>query len=102
MVIRRVALTIVTALALGSTGLVTGTASAATGGGGSGQFHDPSRVNAAGSCSNDPGVSNTEIKVGAILPQSGPTAASFSDSEKGMRARFDQANSSGELGNRKI
>jgi branched-chain amino acid transport system substrate-binding protein len=98
-----VALTIVAALALGSTGLITGTASAATGGGGgSGQLHNPTRVNAAGSCTNDPGVSDTEIKVGAILPQSGPSAPSFSDSEKGMRARFDLANSSGELGKRKI
>ena len=43
-------------------------------------------------------VSTTEIKVGAILPQSGPSAPSFADTEKGMRARFDLANSSGELG----
>ena len=40
--------------------------------------------------------------MGAILPQSGPSAASFADSENGMKARFDLANSSGELGSRKI
>jgi branched-chain amino acid transport system substrate-binding protein len=103
MVIRRVTLAIVTALALGSTGLISGTASAASGGGGgSGQFQNLKPIKAPSPCTNDPGVSNTEIKVGAILPQSGPSAPSFSDSEKGMRARIDMANSSGELGNRKI
>jgi len=103
MVIRRVTLAIVTALALGSTGLISGTASAASGGGGgSGQFQNLKPIKAPSPCTNDPGVSNTEIKVGAILPQSGPSAPSFSDSEKGMRARVDLANSSGELGNRKI
>jgi branched-chain amino acid transport system substrate-binding protein len=105
MVIRRIALSIALTLGLGTAGFLSGTASAASGGGGSGgsgQFKNLKPVKAPSPCTNDPGVSNTAINVGAILPQSGPSAPSFADSEKGMRARFDLANSSGELGKRKI
>lgn len=53
-------------------------------------------------CVNDPGVTATTIKVGAILPKSGATALSFQDTEAGLKARFDEANKTGELGARKI
>ena len=43
-------------------------------------------------CPNTDGVSAGTIKVGAILPETGPTASSFQASEDGMRARFDLAN----------
>lgn len=105
MVIRRIALSLALALGLGLTGLLSGTASAASGGGGSGgsgQFKNLKPVKAPSPCTNDPGISDTEIKVGAILPQTGPSAVSFAASEDGMRARIDQANASGELGKRKI
>lgn len=105
MVIRRTVLSIALALGLGTTGLLSGTASAASGGGGSGgsgQFKNLKPVKTPSPCTNDPGVSDTEIKVGAILPQTGPSAPSFAASEDGMRARIDQANASGELGKRKI
>jgi branched-chain amino acid transport system substrate-binding protein len=105
MVIRRIALSIALSVTVGTTGFLTGTASAAggsSGGGGGGQFQNLKPVKAPSPCSNDPGVSNTDIKVGAILPQSGPSAPSFADSENGMRARIDMANATNELGSRKI
>jgi branched-chain amino acid transport system substrate-binding protein len=55
-----------------------------------------------GGCKNDPGVSNGEIKVGAILPKSGPQATSFSAALDGMQARVDKANADQETGQRKI
>jgi branched-chain amino acid transport system substrate-binding protein len=55
-----------------------------------------------GSCKNDPGVSDSEIKVGAIVPKSGPSATSFSDALNGIQARVDKANAEQETGNRKI
>jgi ABC-type branched-subunit amino acid transport system substrate-binding protein len=53
-------------------------------------------------CTLDPGVTSSEIKVGVIAPQTGPQAASFSDSLSGIKARIDAANSSGETGSRRI
>ncbi|HSO94920.1 MAG TPA: ABC transporter substrate-binding protein [Acidimicrobiia bacterium] len=105
MVIRRLALSIAVVLGMGAAGFLSGTANAASGGGGSGgsgQFKNLKPVKAPSPCTNDPGVSDSEIKVGAILPQSGPSAPSFAASEDGMRARIDQANATGELGKRKI
>ncbi len=106
MLVRRVALAVTLVVALGATGLV-GTAAAAgsggsSGSGGSGQFKNLKPVKPPSPCTNDPGVSATEIKVGAILPKTGPSAPSFASSEDGMRARFDLANSTNELGPRKI
>jgi branched-chain amino acid transport system substrate-binding protein len=60
------------------------------------------RIEAPNPCVNDPGVSDTTIKVGVLVPQSGPGALSFADTVGGLKARVDLANSSGELGNRKI
>ena len=99
MVSRRIMIAM--ALVLGTTGLASGPAGAASGGG-SGQFSNLKPIKAPSPCTNDPGVSDTQINVGAILPQTGPSAQSFAASEDGMRARFDVANSSGELGKRKI
>jgi branched-chain amino acid transport system substrate-binding protein len=56
----------------------------------------------SGGCKSDPGVSDSEIKVGAIVPQSGPSATSFSDSLNGIQARVDKANADQETGKRKI
>ena len=56
----------------------------------------------SGSCKNDTGVSDSEIKVGVIIPKSGPQATSFSDSLNGIQARFDKANAEGETGKRKL
>src|SRR5918995_255466 len=56
----------------------------------------------SGGCKSDPGVSDTEITVGAIVPQSGPSATSFSDSLNGIQARVDKANADQETGKRKI
>jgi len=60
------------------------------------------RSGAAGSCKNDPGVSDSEIKVGVIIPKSGPQATSFSDALNGIQARFDKANAEQEIGKRKL
>jgi branched-chain amino acid transport system substrate-binding protein len=56
----------------------------------------------SGSCKNDQGVSDNEIKVGVILPKSGPQATSFSDALNGIQARVDKANADQETGKRKI
>jgi branched-chain amino acid transport system substrate-binding protein len=56
----------------------------------------------SGTCKNDSGVSDDEIKVGAILPKSGPQATSFSDALNGIQARFDKANAEQETGKRKV
>jgi branched-chain amino acid transport system substrate-binding protein len=54
-------------------------------------------------CTNDPGVTDSTIKVGVITILSGPQGSSFAPStEDGIRARVDRANNTGELGNRKI
>jgi branched-chain amino acid transport system substrate-binding protein len=60
------------------------------------------RSGGGGSCKNDPGVSDSEIKVGAIVPKSGPQATSFSDALNGIQARIDKANAEQETGRRKI
>jgi branched-chain amino acid transport system substrate-binding protein len=99
MVSRRIVIAV--ALVLGTTGLATAPAGAASGGG-SGKFSNLKPIKAPSPCTNDPGVSDNQINVGAILPQTGPDAQSFAASEDGMRARIDLANSSGELGKRKI
>ncbi len=79
---------------------------AATGGtaasGASGPFANLVHVDAPNPCVLDPGVSDSEIKIGVIAPLTGPQAASFSDSVNGIKARIAKANSSGEAGSRKI
>ncbi len=66
------------------------------------QFANLTHVAAPTDCSNVPGVSPTEIRVGGIIPETGPEAVSFQSAEDGIKARFQAANDSGELGNRKL
>lgn len=56
----------------------------------------------AAPCPAEPGVTANEIKIGSIIPTSGPSAASFSVSRDGLAARIAKANAEGELGTRKI
>ncbi|MGH9025218.1 MAG: ABC transporter substrate-binding protein [Acidimicrobiia bacterium] len=65
-------------------------------------FADLERVEAPSPCTNDPGVSDDTITVGAIMAKSGAAAQSFSRAEDGMRARFELANTTGELGDRTL
>ena len=54
-------------------------------------------------CKNDTGVTDSTIKVGVITILSGPQGSSFAPgTEDGIRARFDRANNTGELGTRKV
>ncbi len=55
----------------------------------------------AGSCKADPGISDTEIKIGAIVSTSGAGAQVAAELD-GMKARMLKANEEGELGKRKI
>ena len=66
------------------------------------QFANLQKIAPPNPCVNDPGITDSEIKVGLIAPQTGPQAASFSDAINGFKARVDKANSSGELGSRKV
>ena len=66
------------------------------------QFADLERVAEPDPCEADPGVSDTEIKVGTIAIESGPSALSFAPALEGIRARIEKANQEGELGNRTI
>lgn len=56
----------------------------------------------AAPCPAEPGITANEIKIGSIIPTSGPSAASFSVSRDGLAARIAKANAEGELGARKI
>ncbi len=53
-------------------------------------------------CPATPGVSDSEIKIGVILTETGPLATGSLPSLDGFQAYVDQANKSGELGKRKI
>jgi branched-chain amino acid transport system substrate-binding protein len=88
-------------LAAASTGLLTsGTAGAADDS--STQFDNLKPIKAPSPCKNDSGVDDSTIKVGAIVPQSGPFALFYADALKGTQARIAKANDEGELGKRKI
>ena len=56
---------------------------------------------AAKSCKTDPGVTDTEIKLGSIVSTSG-AGAEVADALPGMQARIAMANETNELGKRKI
>ncbi len=79
--------------------LATGTAGAADSGT---QFDDLKPIKAPSPCKNDPGVSADTIKVGAIVPTSGPLALFYGDILNGIKARVAKANAENELGKRKI
>jgi branched-chain amino acid transport system substrate-binding protein len=76
--------------------------STASGTSGSEAFADLKHVDEPSRCVNDPGVSDTEIKVGSITVESGAPATSFAPALEGIKARVDKANQTGELGARKI
>src|SRR5713101_5876981 len=65
------------------------------------QFKNLKHIAAPNPCKNDPGITDTEIKIGSIVPTSGPSAT-FSNISDGIKARFAKANAEGELGNRKL
>ena len=65
------------------------------------QFKNLKQIKAPSPCKNDPGVTDTEIKIGSIVPTSGPSAT-FSGILDGIKARFAKANAEGELGKRKL
>jgi branched-chain amino acid transport system substrate-binding protein len=65
------------------------------------QFKDWKPIKEPSPCKNDPGVTDTEIKIGSITPTSGPSAT-LSSILDGIKARFAKANAEGELGKRKL
>jgi branched-chain amino acid transport system substrate-binding protein len=65
------------------------------------QFKNLKHMDAPTPCKNDPGITDTEIKIGSIVPTSGPSAT-FSGILDGIKARFAKANAEGELGKRKL
>jgi ABC-type branched-subunit amino acid transport system substrate-binding protein len=76
--------------------------STAAGGGGGNQFADLTHMNEPNPCVDDPGVTDSDIKIGVIAVESGAQATSFASAVDGIKARVDKANQEGELGNRKI
>ncbi len=62
----------------------------------------PAAPHSQKACTSDPGITDSEIKVGAIIPTSGPSASSFSASLDGIQARFAKANAEGEVGDRTL
>jgi branched-chain amino acid transport system substrate-binding protein len=91
------------AVAAGALGLGVGAASAQSG------PIDPAvknvkKVKAPKTCTNIPGVTDSEIKIGTIAPLTGTASGSgfFPQIVDGEEARINAANASGELGKRKI
>jgi hypothetical protein len=78
---------------------LSGTAGAASSGD---QFENLKPVKEPSPCKNDPGVSDSEIKIGTIIPTSGPFAAFYGGTLDGIQARIAKANAEGELGDRTI
>jgi ABC-type branched-subunit amino acid transport system substrate-binding protein len=67
------------------------------------QFANLKKIEPPDPCVADTGVTGTTIKVGVIGVESPPSAAqSFQSAEDGIKARIAEANTSGELGSRKI
>ena len=88
-------------LAAASVGLLaTGVAGAAQDP--SAQFDNLKPIKAPSPCKNDTGVDDSTIKVGTIVPTSGPFALFYAQALDGIKARVAQANDEGELGKRKI
>ncbi len=83
-------------------GVTVGTATTVAAQSSGNQFKNLKHIKAPKDCSNVPGVSDTEIKVGTLLPTSGASAQSFAAGLDGIKARVETANASGELGKRKI
>ena len=66
------------------------------------QFDDLEIIEAPDPCENDPGVTDTTITVGGLMPKTGESATSFSRAEDGIRARFELANENDELDGRQL
>jgi len=93
----------VSVLAAASMGLLASAGSAGAADSGSNQFSNLKPIKPPAKCPSDKdGVTNDEIKVGLVVPTSGPLALFYADAAAGTRARIAQANAEGELGNRKI
>jgi len=92
----------VAVLAAASFGLASAGTAGAADSGSSNQFSNLKPIKAPSPCKNDTGVSDDTIKVGTIVPTSGPFALFYSQTLDGIKARVAQANAEGELGKRKI
>jgi branched-chain amino acid transport system substrate-binding protein len=77
--------------------LVAAIAVAACGGGAS-----PIKVATPRDCVNGPGISATEIRVGAIFPTSGQNGPFFKAAGLGVQARFKAENDAGGIGGRRL
>jgi branched-chain amino acid transport system substrate-binding protein len=78
-----------------------GTQSSTANAGGN-HFADLEHMNEPNPCVADPGVTDSDIKIGVIAVESGPQATSFAPAVEGIKARIDKANQEGELGKRKV
>ncbi|MCM3922585.1 ABC transporter substrate-binding protein [Frankia sp. AiPs1] len=58
-------------------------------------------ASSAASC-DSPGVTSSEVRLGLLYPDSGPTAASMAATRAGVDARIGQANAAGGIHGRKI
>jgi branched-chain amino acid transport system substrate-binding protein len=87
-------------------GLALGTVFAGVAGAGDSPDTDFSKlkpIKEPANCKDGDGITADTIKVGVITPTSGPQAQSYAPStEQGIDARIEEANSSGELGDRTI
>ena len=88
-------------LATVSVGIVT-TGAALAASDPSAQFDNLKPIKAPNPCKNDTGVTDTEIKIGTIIPSSGPFALFYAQTIDGVKARIAKANAESELGKRKI
>jgi branched-chain amino acid transport system substrate-binding protein len=98
MVSRRLGVLVV-ALALG---VVASAGVAFAGGNADTDFSKLKPIKPPKSCDDVTGVSDSEIKVGVLVPSSGPLSTSFAAMKDGIQARVDVANEKGETGSRKI
>ncbi len=73
-------------------GVTFGTATIVAAQTGGNQFKNLKPIKAPKDCSDVPGVSDTEIKVGTLLPTSGVSATSFASGLDGINARIEKAN----------
>lgn len=96
---RLASLTLVLTLALGG---VATTGVAFAGGSTDTDFSDLKPMKPPKSCDDVTGVGDDDIKVGVLVPSSGPLSTSFAAMRDGIEARVNLANDKGETGSRKI
>jgi ABC-type branched-subunit amino acid transport system substrate-binding protein len=92
----------VSVLTAATMGLLASAGSAGAADSGNNQFSNLKPIKAPNPCKNDPGVTDDTIKVGTIVPTSGPLALFYAPILDGIKARVAKANAEGELGKRKI